>query len=159
MDLIGNLSDRLFSPSDIIADFGRHSPAVMAAFGPLAETPTEIKSKVEEYLADFLLRARRLPQFTAEEARRLVHHEASWDKIIVGELCQFPEKYEPAICDIRTRIYRQEQPGRGPVKDRALYCLARLARLYRLEAERQHGIPDGAFDPRKHLPARPAAKN
>ncbi len=151
MDPIGSSSMQTPSAGEIIAGFVRREPAVAAAFGPLAEASAEVKRFVEDYLSSFLLQARRLPQFGAEEAQRLVHHEASRDHIIVGELVRFPDRYEPAINDIGRLIYRQERAGRGPIKDLALYLLARLARLYRVEAERREGIPAGAFNPAKHL--------
>lgn len=121
--------------SDVISGFSRRHPAVAAAFAPSGGLRPDVKARVEGHLTFFLTRASRFPACSTSEALAAVSHEADMGKIICGELCKFPDDLEPAVNDTTVRIGKMEPRGRNQVKDLALYCLARLARLYRLEVE------------------------
>ncbi len=123
------------SPRDaIVAAIATH-PALQALMVYLPCKPA-LRRRCEAHLADLFGRLHHVPVLTRQTAAFLVEHAQSRNQIIYDELRWFPDETEPAINAAWMKVISEEADQQ--VKDHVLYCIALLARLYRLG--RRHEI-------------------
>jgi len=125
---------QLKSPRDVIVAAIASNPALQAIMAYLPCKPG-LRHQCELHLAGLFSRLRYVPGLPREKAALLLEHAQSRNQIIYTELRWFADDTEPALNAAWRQVISEERDQQ--VKDHVLYCIALLARLYRLGSRQE----------------------